>query len=452
MSSNITFSLEGVSKTYRLYPTPKHYLLQYLSDIIRNFFNKQSISLYKERKVLKDISFTVKQGEVIGVVGKNGAGKSTLLQVMCGVLAADSGIVRYKGRLAALLELGAGFNPEFTGRENVYLNAAIFGISKTEIDLRFNDIVEFSELEHCIDQPVKTYSTGMYVRLAFSVIAHLSPDILIIDEALAVGDALFTQKCIRFIKNFSSKGTLFYVSHDIASVKRICSRALWLDAGEIVMDGPPAQVCDAYLEHLYKSDVGISNINDTVSNNLKHSETEQIESIANYESDVEITDNLQHAVGWNTGVAEIVSVNITDKNGSSISSLSGGESIIFNISAKLHDDLNDPILGFIVKDRLGQELFGENTLPVTGSNKRVVSKGAMIQASFNFTFPMLQSGTYVAMVSLAAGDLYTHVQHHYLNDALVINVTSSNIRYGIVGAFFHSIKFIENETAYVKNV
>ncbi len=249
MSSDIAIRVDGVAKRYRIFARPFDRLLF------------QMFGLRETRcepfDALHELSFAVRPGETLGLIGRNGAGKSTLLQIICGTLTPSTGNVAVNGRVAALLELGAGFNPEFTGRENVYMNAAIYGLDRAEIDRALPSILEFAEIGDFIDRPVKTYSSGMFVRLAFAVIAHVRADILIIDEALAVGDVYFTQKCMRFLKRFKESGTLVFVSHDVNSVINLCDRAIWLDRGRIARQGPAKEVCEAYLGSFYPDgDVG----------------------------------------------------------------------------------------------------------------------------------------------------------------------------------------------------
>ena len=197
----------------------------------------------------------LKKGETIGIIGLNGSGKSTLLQLICGILSPTSGTVESKGRIAALLELGSGFNPEFTGRENVYLNGTVLGLSAKEIDAKFDDIAKFADIGEFINQPVKQYSSGMYVRLAFAVMANVDADILVIDEALAVGDMVFSQKCMRFLRKFKNNGTVFFVSHNSGAVVNLCDRAVWLDRGEIQAIGSAQYVSERYLAKRYQATV-----------------------------------------------------------------------------------------------------------------------------------------------------------------------------------------------------
>ena len=237
-SSDVAIRATHLSKCYHTYAKPHYRLLQ-------SIFPSRSYS--REFWALRDVSFDVNRGEVLGIIGRNGAGKSTLLQMICGTVTPTSGTVEVNGRVAALLELGAGFNPDFSGRENVYLNASIMGLSREETEARFDDIVAFSELAEFIDEQVKTYSSGMFVRLAFSVAIHTKPDVLIVDEALSVGDFAFRNKCIKRVQELRSAGTtILFVSHDLSTLQLICDRAIWLDKGAMVEAGDPVHVSQNY--------------------------------------------------------------------------------------------------------------------------------------------------------------------------------------------------------------
>ena len=243
-SDDIVLSVRNVSKCFEMYEKPVHRLYQTLCAGRKKF--------YREFWALKDISFDVRKGQCVGIIGRNGAGKSTLLQIVTGTLAPASGEVKVNGRIAALLELGSGFNPEFTGRENVYLNASILGLSRKEIDERYDDIVAFADIGDFIDQPVKTYSSGMMVRLAFAVNVFVDPEILIVDEALAVGDAEFQLKCAKRMRKLLNEGvTVLFVSHDISAVRTYCDRAIWLADGAQKMMGDVKETTSRYLEELF---------------------------------------------------------------------------------------------------------------------------------------------------------------------------------------------------------
>lgn len=239
MSSDISISVKDISKSFEIYAKPVHRLLQMLFAGRRCF--------YREFKALQNIDFDVRRGECVGIIGRNGAGKSTLLQIIAGTLRSSSGSCTLSGRVAALLELGSGFNPEFSGKDNVFLNAAVLGFSREQTEARYQEILDFADIGDFIDQPVKTYSSGMLVRLAFAVQVMLDPDVLIVDEALAVGDIFFQQKCFARLKKLTSQGTtILFVSHDIALVKSLCSRAVYLKEGKLAAFGPAAEVCDMY--------------------------------------------------------------------------------------------------------------------------------------------------------------------------------------------------------------
>ncbi|NWA02616.1 ABC transporter ATP-binding protein [Pseudomonas gingeri] len=240
MSSEFAVQVAGLGKCFHIYDRPQDRLWQMLSA--------RKKQRYRELWAVKDVSLTIEKGETIGIIGRNGSGKSTLLQLICGTLGASSGTVTCNGRIAALLELGSGFNPDFTGRENVFLNGAILGLSRAEIAKRFDDIADFAGIGDFIDQPTRTYSSGMLMRLAFAVSVWVEPDILIVDEALAVGDASFQFKCLQRLEALTQRGTtLLFVSHDMSMVKRFCKRALYLRNGLVRANGPPEDVAELYL-------------------------------------------------------------------------------------------------------------------------------------------------------------------------------------------------------------
>ncbi|MDH1256817.1 MULTISPECIES: ABC transporter ATP-binding protein [Pseudomonas] len=244
MSSEIAITLQNVSKCYHIYDKPRDRLMQMVAG--------QRKQYYREFWALRDVSFEIRKGETVGIVGRNGSGKSTLLQVICGTLNQTVGDVQTVGRIGALLELGSGFNPEFTGHENVYMNAAILGLSRTEVDERYDDIASFADIGDFIHQPVKTYSSGMIVRLAFAVQAMVDPDILIVDEALAVGDERFQRKCFARLDELKAKGTsILFVSHSGPQVVELCDRAILMERGERVCTGSPMEVVRAYQKLIY---------------------------------------------------------------------------------------------------------------------------------------------------------------------------------------------------------
>jgi len=252
MSDDVAISVANLSKCYQIYDKPHDRLKQSIYPRLRRFVGRPPRQYYHEFWALQEVSFEVKKGETVGIIGRNGSGKSTLLQIICGTLSPTVGNVQIKGRIAALLELGSGFNPEFTGRENVYMNAAVLGLSKEEVDIRFDDIAVFADIGDFIDQPVKSYSSGMVVRLAFAVAINVDPEILIVDEALSVGDELFQRKCFSRIESIKNSGsTILFVSHSATTIVELCDRAILLDAGELLAFGDPKLIVEKYQKLLY---------------------------------------------------------------------------------------------------------------------------------------------------------------------------------------------------------
>lgn len=445
--SSVAIHVNNLSKCYHIYERPHDRLLQMMTRGKKQF--------YQEFWALKDVSFEVKKGETLGIIGRNGSGKSTLLQIICGTLNPTSGSIQTNGRIAALLELGSGFNPEFSGRENIYMNAAVYGLSREQVDQRFDAIAAFADIGAYIEQPVKTYSSGMYVRLAFAVIVHVDAEILVIDEALAVGDAVFTQKCMRFLRKFKEEGTLIFVSHDMGSVLNLCERAVWLQHGKLWQMGKSKKVAEAYLQYtlqeVYGQDARLhelesTSVDEVVSDDAQEQVSSLVEdesSMFDYGARMRVSENLSEANGWKTGAGEILSVRLEHLMPQPNDVFCGGEKVRMVITAKAYQDMGRPILGFLVRDRLGQDLFGENTLPFTILNPRPVAAGATFSSEYVFRLPMLPNGQYSVMASLADGDLYNNVQHHWLHDALIINVSSSKVRWGLVGVHFEKVELKE---------
>lgn len=251
MSSDIAIKVESLSKCYQVYDKPHDRLKQSLYTRAQRLLGMQPKQYFHEFWSLRDVSFEIKKGETVGIIGRNGSGKSTLLQIICGTLNQTSGSITTNGRIAALLELGSGFNPEFTGRENVYMNGAILGLSREEIDARFDDIATFADIGAFMEQPVKTYSSGMFVRLAFASNIMSDPEIMIVDEALSVGDMNFQAKCMTALTRIKESGaTILFVSHDVGTVKSLCSRCVYLDGGKTIAVGPSADVTELYVRSM----------------------------------------------------------------------------------------------------------------------------------------------------------------------------------------------------------
>lgn len=443
-SDDIAIRVTNLSKRYEIYDVPRDRLKQSIMPRLQRMAGITPKEYFREFWAINDVSFEVKKSESVGIVGRNGSGKSTLLQMICGTLTPTFGNIQTNGRIAALLELGSGFNPEFTGRENVYLNAAVLGLTVDEIDERFDDISAFADIGEFLGQPIKTYSSGMVMRLAFAVIAHVDADILVIDEALSVGDAIFSQKCMRYIRNFMKEGTVIFVSHDMGSVINLCEKAIWLQEGRKVLSGDSKTIGEAYLQYtlqeVYGEEAQLHEI-EKASQTSEENDQNKTEDVAlDYEASLSISEHLDEAGGWKTGVGEITSVQFDSLNGNNGTVFKGGEKVQLTVRASAFQKIENPILGFLFRDRLGQELFGENTLSFTNLNPICVEAGLAIKAKFIFKLPMLPNGDYSITVTLADGDLYNHVQHHWLHDAFIVKVFSSKVRYGLVGVEFEDVK------------
>lgn len=450
MSSNSDFLIvaNGLSKVYELYDRP----LDRLKQVVLGSHHRR---YYRDFHALSEVSFEIERGMSLGVIGRNGAGKSTLLQLITGTLEPSKGNVVVTGKVAAVLELGAGFNPEFSGRENIELYCNLLQMSSDQIRSRFDQIVDFSELQQFIDQPLKTYSSGMIARLAFSVIAHIDADILIVDEALSVGDAAFSQKCMRFFREFKKRGTIFFVSHDLSAVKSFCDKAIWLDGGRVRSYGDARSVCEAYLAEVYPTPVAA--LDDSV--NSSRSASDQTDDACSsgdasmYEAldelvfepfidSAEVVPGAQQieafrfndaSSGFGAGGARIASVRLRDRHGRDLAFCEGQQRVVLTVEVQADKYLQRPIIGFFVKDRLGQPLFGANTY-LTYKNRLVpVAEGQSAQAHFVFKMPTLLLGDYSITTAIAEGTLEMHTQLHWAHDAALFKVTASTLDGVLVG-------------------
>ena len=445
-SSEIAIKVEQLSKSYLLYDHPADRLKQFIYPRLQRLLRRPPRNYYREFWALSNVSFEVKRGETVGIIGRNGSGKSTLLQMICGTLNPAGGLVQTNGRVAALLELGSGFNPEFTGRENVYMNGAVLGLSQEEIDARFDEIAAFADIGEFIEQPIKTYSSGMVVRLAFAVIAHVDADILVIDEALSVGDAFFTQKCMRFLRNFMKTGTILFVSHDTNSIKGLCNRAIWLEKGQIWREGSPKEVCEQYLEAFFDAQQGkgtSTRLKDKISQGISRLPKDQrIEFInaSNLRNDLQIFKFDPDAASYGKGGARIISVELIDQEGSPLSWVVGGEQVTLRVVAKIYEALDSPIMGFHVKDRLGQTLFGDNTYLTYIDKSIVCQPDTELEATFTFFMPILLPGDYSISTAIANGTQAVHVHHHWIHDAVFFRSESTSASTGLMGIPMQAIK------------
>ncbi len=485
MSSNAVISVEGLSKAYQIYARPEDRLKQIIVGKKRKF--------YKEFYALKDINFEVLAGETVGFLGQNGAGKSTLLQLVCGTLAPTLGSVKIRGRVSALLELGVGFNPEFTGRDNVYLYATVLGLSRSEIDAKLDEILAFADIGDFVDLPVKTYSSGMLVRLAFAVAINVDPKVLIVDEALAVGDARFAARCMTKLNALRSSGvTVLFVSHDTEAIRRLCTRAYVLDKGKIVAGGPPVDIVNWYqafvacdynldktpkftpIEHAQETDLAAENmsvnieiLNETQPTPLKP--VEQIpednannanedeatedeatedeatgpETIAGAREDIdtiatEVVDELSENIDaklfrYGDGNAQILKCQILNAHNKKIDSVKVGEEISLVFDVQFNEDCSEYGFGFYIDDRLGTHIIGINTFQE--KVKEVpVKAGSILQ--FVFKMPLhIKTGAYTISPSIAYNQTETRWMD-YIENALVFQIVDPEPNRIIFGSYF----------------
>ena len=442
MSSDPVIHAEGLGKSYRLYATPR--------DRLKQLFASSRRKYYREFSALSDVSFDVERGETVGIIGRNGSGKSTLLQIVCGTLQPSEGRVTTQGRIAAILELGAGFSPDFSGRENIFLNGYIVGLTQKEIEDRLDAICAFADIGDFIEQPIKTYSTGMVVRLAFAVMAHVDAEILVIDEALAVGDARFVQKCMRFLRGFKERGTLLFVSHDTTAVSSLCDRVLWLDGGRVKALGPSKQVCEMYLENLLEAAQGASRdvdaprpaiAGDRATGAPPRDQRLDVIQAGGHRSDIEIFEFDPASASFGRRGARIADVRLEHPGGERLAWAVGGETVAVTIDVEALEPLASPIVGFLVRDRLGQNIFGDNTFLTSHDQPLRLEAGERARARFEFDLPLLPPGNYSIAVAVAEGRQQEHVQHEWIHDALIFRVETSSIRHSLVGVPMRAIAF-----------
>lgn len=437
---SIAIKAEDLSKIYHLYAKPIDRLKESLHPLRKKY--------HKKFHALEQVTFQVKRGETVGILGRNGSGKSTLLKLLTGVLTPSSGMVVVEGRTLALLELGAGFNPELTGIENIYFNGTLFGASRHEMDEKLEAILEFADIGDFVYQPVKTYSSGMYVRLAFAVIANMNADVLIIDEALSVGDAFFVQKCMRFLRKFTEYGTLIFVSHDTSAITSLCTRAIWLDKGIIQLDATPKEVTEAYLEKLYEMKQGES-VNDVapppmrqnLSSTLRDMRLDFI-NLSTLRNDIQLFQFDEEGNSFGKGGASIHNVTILDEQKRPLSWCVGGENVVLSIRCKALQSLKKPIIGFLVKDRLGQIVFADNTFLTYIGHPQSAKCGQEIEARFSFRMPLMPKGDYSICVAIADGTQEEHIQHQWMNDVLMFKIETSSVCHGLIGVPMNNIEIL----------
>jgi ABC-type polysaccharide/polyol phosphate transport system ATPase subunit len=401
----VALRVEKVSKQYRIYGRP--------GDRLKESLTRGRLRRHREFWALRDLSFEIESGTTVGIVGPNGCGKSTLLQIISGTLTPTHGDVWHQGRIAALLELGTGFDPEFTGVENVYMNASLLGLTRRETDTLFPAIERFAEIGPFLYQPVKTYSSGMYVRLAFAIAASVEPDILIIDEALAVGDAVFQHRCLRRINELHERGaTVLFVSHDAAAVRALCSRAILLRAGGIVADGKPADVLNLYQKIIMEREQAYEAA-------VEAPRAQRSESVASLAP-------VNCAYRHGDGSAEIIGAELLDVTRASVDLVETGEPLTLRLAVRFQSEVQDPVIGFLIRNSHGIHAYGTNTkeqLLEFGT----VRSGELIELSFAFHCWLgVDQYTISLAVHSREGQAYD-----WLDAALFLRVTSLSLTEGI---------------------
>ncbi len=397
---------QGVSKSYAIYESPGDRLKELLA------FNR--LRFHKDFWALHDVSFEVKRGETFCIIGENGSGKSTTLQMVAGILNPTSGKVAVNGRVSALLELGAGFNPDFSGRANVYLNGSILGLSTKQIDARYKDIEGFAEIGDFIRQPVKTYSSGMVVRLAFAVAINVDPEILLVDEALAVGDLYFRQRCMRKVHELRGRGiTIVFVSHAIGDVKALGDRTLWLDRGRIVDIGNTDRVVAKYLAAMVEKDSAYLKLK------ARPGEQPRAGGPVRAPEIVESIPNIDHRYG--DGRAEVIGIAVLDEGARPLHLLEPATRIVVRISVRAKEEVQLPIVGFMLRNHLGLDFSGTNTAR-EGHQLPPMRAGDVYTVDFHVDLPELYPASFSFSPAIADGTLLGYKMCDWIDNAVTLQM------------------------------
>ena len=418
MSSEIAISVNNLSKCYQIYDQPRDRLKQFFLPRLQHRLGYKPKQYFRDFWALKNVSFDVRKGETVGIVGRNGSGKSTLLQIICGTLSPTSGSVQTNGRIAALLELGSGFNPEFTGRENIYLNGAVLGLSTDEINNRFDKIEAFADIGQFIDQPVKSYSSGMVVRLAFAVAINVDPQILVVDEALSVGDELFQRKCFSRIESIRSAGaTILFVSHSGGTIVELCDQALLIDSGERLAMGVPKEIVGRYQKLLYVPDDKRESVrNEICREDLEEDGVAFIEASSKVGIPSQPNDNTQElpesydpelkpisTIAYESHGAIIEDPKIYSPKGEQVNNLIRGKTYFYCYRVKFEISANNVRFGMLIKTTSGVELGGAASASSIRTSIPFVTAGSTFLIKFKFSC-RLNAGVYFLNAGVV-GDL-----------------------------------------------
>jgi lipopolysaccharide transport system ATP-binding protein len=436
MSSENAIKVDNLTKCYQVYERPSDRLKQLIVPRIGHLFGSKPPQYYQEFWALNGVSFEVERGTTVGIVGRNGSGKSTLLQLICGTLNPTSGTIVANGRIAALLELGSGFNPEFTGRENVYMNAAVLGLKTEEIDRRFDDIASFADIGKFIDQPVKTYSSGMMVRLAFAVQAQVSPDILIVDEALAVGDAKFQAKCFDRLKKLKDGGTsILLVTHSSEQIVTHCSSALLLEKGSALEMGHPRKIVNRYMDLLFGKERTIvaSEKQSSIESDIS-SVVDANDSNLSYTRDAFSTRTgyNPHEYRWGDGSAEILDFDLVSDEGSYPTAVNTGQAIVLLVAIRFMQDMVRPIFGMTIKTKEGVTVYGVNSETLEADQFQLLGRSSQI-ANVKIKFKCsLAPGDYFISLGIATKNGEEIIPHDRRYDSIHLQVRPVTTFFGLV--------------------
>lgn len=433
-SEDIAIQVSNLGKCYQIYDAPRDRLKQFVVPPLQRLVGQSPKKYFREFWALKDVSFEVKRGEALGIIGRNGSGKSTLLQLICGTLNATTGSIQTNGRIAALLELGSGFNPEFTGRENVYMNASILGLSNPEIDARYDEIVYFADIGDFIEQPVKTYSSGMLVRLAFAVQAYIDATIVIIDEALAVGDVFFTQKCFSRMRELVDSGVaIVLVTHDMATVTQFCSKVLVLNMGQEMYIGDPVSAIHHYMSLQRNIGANIAQraelTRKLVNNSAEKATSGELKWPA---ADAFFDNSAANIVG--NGQAEFVGVALCNADGEPTRLFQIGESADFFVEYLLLDDIDVPIGGVTIVNEKGVLVHGKNSMQYQTDAPDICRRGATLRFRQQIVLD-ITPGEYTFVVGLATIDGVAYKNSEHMSHEDLSISTHRIVSVGQAGAF-----------------
>lgn len=420
MGKEIIVRADNLTKAYKIYGKRK--------DMVKEAFSPSRKKYHNLYYSLSGVTFDIKKGEMLGIIGENGAGKSTLLKLLTGVTKPTEGSVFIQGKIAALLELGAGFNPNYTGIENIYLNGTMMGFTHNEMEERVDQIVKFADIGEFIHQPVKNYSSGMFARLAFAVAINVEPEVLIVDEALSVGDIFFQNKCFRKIEELKEKGvTILYVSHDLASVKEMCDRVLWLEKGKVKMFGDCVEVCNEYSNALLR------NKDEIFENTEVHKAAKD-----GYDTDVIEQIELPPIQYTNESILcdEVIikSAYVSDSTGNMTNHVKQGEKCTVSVVVESKIDIEKGIVGFILATVKGVPIINQNSIISDTKNHIRFEAGKTYKVDFNFVMPAIMPDGYVMEVAVADGVITNYKTYTWLYNVMSLQVEGDEEQFALVYA------------------